>query len=58
VDTMRVLAGSPHSVEKRFTIDGKAAKIYDPGTKKTFDYIRLDASVEKGFIFTYGNNSP
>jgi hypothetical protein len=58
VDTMRVPAGAPHSVEKRFTIDGKSARIYDPGTKKTFDYIRVDASIEKGFVFSYRNNSP
>jgi RHS repeat-associated protein len=58
VDTMRVPAGAPHSVEKRFTIDGKSARIYDPGTKKTFDYIRVDASLEKGFVFSYRNNSP
>jgi len=61
VDDMRVFGGSPHSVEKRFFVkEGdslKPMKVYDPATKKAFDYIRVDASAERGFILTYHNNS-
>jgi hypothetical protein len=55
-DGMSVTAGKGHSVEKRFEIDGKAARIYDPGSKKAYDFVRVDASVKKGFVFNYGND--
>ena len=55
-DTMQVTAGKRHSVEKRFEIDGKAARVYDPETKKAYDFVRVDASVRKGFVFNYGND--
>lgn len=46
-----------HTVEKRFTIDhGKPVRIYDPTTKKKYDYVRVAASMKKGFVFTYGND--
>jgi len=55
-DNMSVTTGKGHSVEKRFTIDGKAARVYDPETKKAYDFVRVDASVRKGFVFNYGND--
>lgn len=55
-DKMAVTAGKGYSVEKRFSIDGKSSKIYDPGTKKAYDFVRVDASVKKGFVFSYGND--
>jgi hypothetical protein len=56
-DTMTVTAsGGGHSVEKRFQVDGKAARIYDAATKKAYNFVRVDASVKKGFVFTYGND--
>ena len=55
-DRMVVTPGKGHSVEKRFEIDGKAARIYDPGSKKAYDFVRVDASVKKGFVFNYGND--
>lgn len=46
-----------HTVEKRFTIDqGTPVRIYDSATKKTYDYVRVAASMKKGFVFTYGND--
>jgi hypothetical protein len=56
VDTMRVLKGEDHSVEKRFTVDGKTAKVYDQSTKKSFDYVLVKASYEKGFTFEFRND--
>jgi RHS repeat-associated protein len=55
-DQMSVTAGKGHSVEKRFFVDGNTTKIYDPGTKKAYDFVRVDASVKKGFVFNYGND--
>jgi hypothetical protein len=58
-DTMAVTAsGGGHSVEKRFQLDGKPIKIYDATTKKAYDYVRIDASVKKGFVFTFRNDQP
>jgi hypothetical protein len=45
-----------YEVEKRFTVDGKSARIYDPTTQKAYDYVRVDASMRKGFVFNYGND--
>ncbi len=58
-DTMAVTAsGGGHSVEKRFQLDGKPIKVYDATTKKAYDYVRVDASVKKGFVFTFRNDQP
>ena len=58
-DTMQVTAsGGGHAVEKRFLLDGKAIKVYDATTKKAYDYVRVDASVKKGFVFTFKNDQP
>jgi hypothetical protein len=55
-DRMVVTPGKGHSLEKRFEIDGNATRIYDPGSKKAYDFVRVDASVKKGFVFNYGND--
>ena len=55
-DTMSITAGKGHSVEKRFLVDGSATKIYDPGTRKHTDFVRVDASVKRGFVFNYGTD--
>ena len=55
-DRMVVGPGKGHSVEKRFEIDGKAARIYDPASKKAYNFVRVDASLKKGFVFNYGND--
>jgi hypothetical protein len=58
-DIMQVGGGRSHSVIKRFLIDDKAARIYDPGTKKAYDFVRVDASSrnpKNPFVFAYGNN--
>jgi hypothetical protein len=56
VDTWRVFKGASYDVEKRFTIDGKAAQVYDSGSKKNFDYVVVHSSYEKGFSVDYLNN--
>lgn len=59
---MQVSASSKgHSVEKRFSIDAKSgeakpARVYDPASKKAYDYVRVDASMKKGFTYTFHNN--
>jgi hypothetical protein len=56
-DTMSISAKNKgYEVEKRFTVDGKSARIYDPTTQKAYDYVRVDASMRKGFVFNYGND--
>jgi hypothetical protein len=60
-DTMQVTAGNPHSVEKRFTIDkGTPVKVYDPKSKKAYDYVRVDAKYTgnklHSFKMTFGND--
>lgn len=58
-DTMSVTAGKPHSVVKRFAIDGNPVRIYDPASGKTYDYARSNAKYSsKGpsFALTYGND--
>ena len=58
-DIMQVGGGRSHSVIKRFEIDDRAARIYDPGTKKAYDFVRVDASSKNAknpFVFTYGND--
>jgi RHS repeat-associated protein len=55
-DHMDVTPGHPESVDKHFKIDGNDAKVYDPATRTTHDYIRVDASVKSGFVFTYKDN--
>jgi len=56
IDTMGVNSGKNDSVVKRFTVDGNAARVYDPATKKAYDFVRVDASFKNGFVFTYGND--
>jgi hypothetical protein len=64
LDVMRVPRGSPHSVTKTFLVDGKPAKIYDPVTKKSYDYAVVKASfqgnpkVNPAFVFEYHNGKP
>jgi hypothetical protein len=41
---------------RRFTVDGKSARVFDPATKKAYDFVRVDASFKKGFVFSYGND--
>lgn len=56
-DRMQVSANEKgHVVEKRFTVDGRPARVYDPVSKKSFDYVRVDASMKDGFIYTFHNN--
>jgi RHS repeat-associated protein len=61
-DDMVVYNGSPHSVEKRFMVDGRAARLYDPVTKQSYDYAILNASFSANpktnppFTFEYYNN--
>jgi hypothetical protein len=43
-------------VEKRFTIDGKSAQVYDPGTKKSYDYVVVHSTYEGGFQFKFLND--
>lgn len=60
-DVMKVGGGRSHSVIKRFTIDGKSIRIYNPKTKKAYDFLRVDASAKNEktpFVFTYGNDPP
>jgi hypothetical protein len=52
-DQLQVGPGHPESVDKHFKIDGKDAKVYDPLNRTTHDYIRVDAFVKGGFVFTY-----
>jgi len=47
-----------HTVEKRFTIDGEKAKIYDPKTKQAYDYVNVVATMKGGFKFEYQNDAP
>jgi hypothetical protein len=54
-DEMRVSGKNIHGVEKRFFIDDKPARVYDPASKKAYDFVRVDASVKNGFVFTYLN---
>jgi hypothetical protein len=60
-DSKRVFAGQNHAFEKRFTVDGVPTKLYDPGTKKSYDYVVVKASysddphVRSPFIFEYHN---
>ena len=54
-DEMGVNGRNTHGVEKRFFIDDKRARVYDPTTKKAYDLVRVDASVKSGFVFTYQN---
>jgi hypothetical protein len=56
-DKMAVTSDAgPHTVTKRFKIDGRPAQIYDPASHKAYDYVKVDASVKKGFVFNYGND--
>jgi RHS repeat-associated protein len=57
-DHMSVHGKNVAVLDKRFTIDGSAAKVYDPATKKTYDYINEVNSVKGGTQFTYQNNAP
>jgi hypothetical protein len=62
-DDMKVYKGSPHSVTKRFTVDGNPVKIYDPVTKKSYDYAVVKASFQDNpktnpaFVFEYHNDN-
>jgi hypothetical protein len=56
-DGMIVNKGKGHTVEKRFTIDGHPARVYDPTQHKIFDYVRVVASMKSGFDYTFHNNS-
>jgi len=61
-DEKQAFRGSDHSVEKRFKVDGRDAKIYDPVTKKSYDYVVVKASfspdprTRNPFVFEYHNN--
>jgi RHS repeat-associated protein len=55
-DTMGVNAGKDHSVEKRFTVDGNSARIYDPVSKKAYNFVTVDGSFKTGFTFRYGDD--
>jgi hypothetical protein len=62
MDDMRVFQGEDHSVNKRFTVDGKPAKVYDSGTKNAYDYVTVkgsysaDPKAKPPFVFEYHNN--
>jgi hypothetical protein len=49
-------AAGPHTVTKRFQIDGGPARVYEPDSAKAFDFVEVDASAKKGFVFNYGND--
>jgi RHS repeat-associated protein len=55
-DQQRVFKGESYDVEKRFTIDGKSAQVYDPGTKKSYDYVVVHSTYEGGFQFKFLND--
>jgi hypothetical protein len=56
VDTMRVIKGQDHVVEKRFTVDGNPVKIFDQASGRAFDYVTVHASYANGFKFDFHNN--
>ena len=55
-DTMRVSGKNVVVLDKRFTIDGKPAKVFDPGTGRARDFVHQVSSVKGGTILTYGDN--
>jgi len=55
-DQQRVFKGGSYAVEKRFTIDGKSVPVYDPQTKKSYDYVVVHSTYERGFQFKFLND--
>jgi hypothetical protein len=55
-DTMRVSGKNVVVLDKRFTIDGKPAKVFDPGTGRATDFVHQESTVKGGTILTYGDN--
>jgi hypothetical protein len=55
-DTQQVKRGGDRIVEKRFAIDGNPVRIFDPETKRAYDFVRYDVSFKNGFVATYGND--
>jgi hypothetical protein len=55
---MRVSGKNVVVLDKRFTIDGKPAKVFDPGTGRARDFVHQESSVKRGTTLTFGDEPP
>jgi len=55
-DAMRVSGKNVVVLDKRFAIGGQPAKVFNPSTGKTLDFIHQESSVKGGTNLSYENN--